>query len=240
MNRDARDRRDGGRGDAERLARAYARYAASARKRRSWSADNPGNLAIRQELVSAVWQLAGGALAGADDVLDVGCGTGWWLGHLAGERTVHAHLHGVDILSDRVSAARRHVPSATILTGDVRALPNDHSFGVVTLFTVLSSLRSHEDVQSVLRCCWSVVAPGGVLLVWEPRWPNPLNTVTLSISRRELRQGLGRASAASTRTTTLVPALARRLGPDTSTVYPKLASVRLLRTHRLSCFCRDC
>jgi 2-polyprenyl-3-methyl-5-hydroxy-6-metoxy-1,4-benzoquinol methylase len=239
MNRDARDRRDGGRGDAEGVARAYARYAASARKRRSWRADNPGNLAIRQELVSAVWQLAGGALAGADEVLDVGCGTGWWLGHLAEEGTVHAHLYGVDILSDRVSAARRHVPSATILRGDVRALFNGHSFGVVTLFTVLSSLRSHEDVRSVLRRCWSVVAPGGVLLVWEPRWPNPLNPVTLSISRRELRQGLGR-DPASTRTTTLLPALARRLGPDTSTVYPKLASVRLLRTHRLSCFRRDC
>ena len=238
MNRDAGDRGDGGAGDPEGVARTYARYASSAGKRRSWSADNPGNLAIRQELVSAVWQLAGGALAGADEVLDVGCGTGWWLAQLAEEGTVHAHLHGVDILADRVSAARRQVPSATIVTGDVRALPNGHSFGVVTLFTVLSSLRSHEDVRSALRRCWSVVAPGGVLLVWEPRWPNPFNTVTLSISARELRRGLGR-NPASTRTTTLLPALARRLGAHTGTVYPKLASVRLLRTHRLSCFCRD-
>lgn len=236
MTRPGRGQRDSAPSDHQPVARTYARYAASARKRRDWSADNPGNLAIRRELVTAAWALAGQALATADEVLDVGCGGGWWLRELDDDPAVHARLYGVDILPDRVSAARLRVPEATITVCDVRLLPfDDRRFDLVSLFTVLSSLGSHEHVRSALQECWRVVAPGGVLLVWEPRVPNPLNTATLWLTGRELRQSLGRQEA-SARTTTLMPQLARRLGPRTDVLYPRLARVGFLRTHRLICF----
>ncbi|MGH2947326.1 MAG: methyltransferase domain-containing protein, partial [Solirubrobacteraceae bacterium] len=78
--------------DAGRLRRTFDRYAASAGKRRAWSAANPGNQAIRRELVDAVLALV--PLAPGARVLDAGCGTGWWLRELAARGV--AGLHGVD------------------------------------------------------------------------------------------------------------------------------------------------
>jgi hypothetical protein len=76
-----------------------------------------------------------------------------------------------------------------------------------------------------------VLAPGGLLLVYEPRVPNPFNRHTIL-----LRDGDLDAAGASPReqsTLTLVPALARRLGSRTQARYERLAGVPLLRTHRL-------
>src|SRR5262249_16832774 len=43
----------------DRLGRAYDRYRRSGRKRRAWAADNPGNVAIRQELLERLLDRAG-------------------------------------------------------------------------------------------------------------------------------------------------------------------------------------
>jgi hypothetical protein len=76
-----------------------------------------------------------------------------------------------------------------------------------------------------------VLAPGGVLLIYEPRMPNPLNRHTLLIKDSDLdaaevtpRDQIG---------LTVVPALARRLGRRTQERYERLARLPFLRTHRL-------
>lgn len=221
--------------DDRELAHAYAHYSRSRRKRRNWSAQNPGNIAIRAELVDAVVALAGEELSRARDILDVGCGSGWWLEHLVGRPEVHAKLHGLELLPERVEAARHRVPAATINPGDGRRLPyRDHSFDVVSLFTVLSSLPGRTDAELAVQDAWRVLAPDGVLLVWEPRLPNPLNQHTTLISRDLLRRGTADAKI-DFRTTTVLPALARRLGDRTEDLYPRLARIPAIRTHRLAC-----
>lgn len=234
----------GGRGDAEnadtlserrRVSHVYERYTASSRKHRDWSAENAGNAAIRAELVDTVLGLAGDALFSAREILDLGCGSGWWLGRMADNDRVTATLHGLELLPERVTAARTRVPQAAIALGDARALPYpDRSFDVVTLFTVLSSLSTWEDAESALHEAQRVLRAGGVLLVWEPRLRNPLNRDTLLVEDRRLRHALGSARIEA-RTTTVLPALARRLGSRTDQLYPLLARIRLLRTHRLVC-----
>ncbi len=223
--------------DADRrlLGATYRSYGASARKRRAWSAENRGNVAIRAELSAAVFDLAGRELRGARQILDIGCGTGWWLAHLAADKRVGGALHGVDLLPERAAAARRRIPAAAVVVGDVRALPYPSAgFEAVTAFTLLSSLPSRRDVALALAQARRVLAPGGVLIVWEPRWPNPLNRATLLVDRRLLARGLAGART-RTRTTTVVPALARRLGAATDRAYPDLARIPALRTHRLVC-----
>jgi ubiquinone/menaquinone biosynthesis C-methylase UbiE len=217
------------------VADVYAGYADSRAAARRWDAANPGNAAIRRELVQAVWSLAGPELAAARDVLDVGCGSGWWLAELAGDGRVSASLHGLDLLDRRVQAARERLGQrAHIASGDARGLPyDDASFDVVSLFTVLSSLAGPAEVKRVLGQAARVVRPGGVLLVWEPRVPNPLNRHTRLVSQALIRSELGAASY-QVRTTTVVPALARRLGSRTPSVYRRLSRVRALRTHRLT------
>jgi SAM-dependent methyltransferase len=236
-------RPDGPPGDSSaerrRVARVYAGYAGHQRKRRNWRAENPGNAAIRAELVCAVFAAAGTALAEAERVLDIGCGTGWWLAELASDERVHARLEGVELLAERTEPARRRVPVATIAVGDARRLAyEDHAFNVVTLFTVLSSLGSRSDVQQTLAEARRVLAPGGTLLIWEPRVLNPGNRNTLLVSGSMLAPALAGMEVRQL-STTVVPALARRLGPLTGLLYPWLGRLVWLRTHRLICAVAD-
>ena len=73
--------------------------------------------------------------------------------------------------------------------------------------------------------------PAGILLIYEPRVPNPLNRHTLLV-----RDGDLDAAGITSReqlSLTLVPALARYLGRRTEDRYERLARLRFLRTHRL-------
>jgi len=218
---------DGGAGERERIERVYAGYRGDLRKQRAWSARNAGNAAIREEVVRTLLELAPGALAGEGAVLDAGCGTGWWLGRLAREGVAASRLLGVDLLAERVQAAREQVPEARVVQGDVRRLPlPDAGCSLVLLFTVLSSVGSRADVRAALAETRRVLAPAGVVAIWEPRVPTP-NRHTRLISTGELRGALG--ERLTVRSVTLLPPLARRAGR----LYGPLAGVPALRTHRL-------
>lgn len=217
------------------LRRVYGTYAGSARKQRAWNADNPGNTAIRAELTAAVDALTDEALTRSTRILDLGCGTGWWLEHLAERPNLTAELHGIDALADRVALAQRRVPRAAIRLGDARRLPfHDRTVDAVFLFTVLSSMPGRDAVRRALDECRRVLAPDGTLVVWEPRVPNILNRHTRLVTRREFRQALG--PEIRIRSLTLLPALARRLGRWTPAVYPALCRLPILRTHRVVVF----
>jgi SAM-dependent methyltransferase len=219
--------------EQRRLRGVYGGYSASAAKRRNWSAGNPGNAAIRAELVRAAFSLAGRELASADAILDVGCGSGWWLERLACDTRISAHLHGVELLPERAAAARSRVLAASITVGDARGLPFDaERFDVVTLLTVLSSLSSAADVEWALREARRVLSPSGALLLWEPRVRNPFNENTLHIGRPLLERALA-GMHVEVRTLTVLPPLARRLGAHTGWLYPRLSRIPPLRTHRV-------
>jgi SAM-dependent methyltransferase len=224
----ARDRED----EAARLARVYGGYRQSRRKRRAWAADNPGNVAMRKELFERLVGLAGDRLEGNGRILDAGCGTGYWLQRLAEHGVDPRRLHGVDLLSERLGR-RVGLPEAVELRrGDVRSLPYpDSHFELVLMFTVLSSLRSRADVERALREARRVLSPGGLLLCYEPRLPNPFNRHTVHVRARDYRLVLG--PGVVERSLTVWPLLARRLGRAAPRVYPHATRIRRLTTHRL-------
>ncbi len=188
--------------EPDRVADVYAGYGSSARKRRAWDAANPGNAAIRDQLADTALAAIGGA---EGDLLDAGCGTGWWLARLRASGVAAERLHGLDVLAARAEAAAAAVPGADVRTGDVRALPyEDGRFAAVFLFTVLSSLAGQSDVAAAVAEARRVLAPGGALVVWEPRVPNPLNRHTRLVRARELGPGV------ESRTLTPLPWLIRR------------------------------
>lgn len=213
--------------ERERMERVYAGYRRDPRRRRAWSAQNAGNAAMREEVLRALLELAPGTLAGEGLVLDAGCGTGWWLERLAREGVAPSRLVGVDMLAERVRAARERVPGAHVMEGDVRRLPaSAGSCSLVLLFTVLSAMGTPDDVRLALGEARRVLAPGGAVAVWEPRVPTP-NPHTRTIGLWQLRPVLG--GELQVRTLTLAPPLARRAGR----FYGQLVRIPLLRTHRL-------
>jgi ubiquinone/menaquinone biosynthesis C-methylase UbiE len=189
-------------------------------------------VALREEVERALVAGTAGELAGDGPLLDLGCGTGWWLEALAARGIEPARLHGIDLAEERVVAARARVPGATVCAGDARQLPReDGTFAAVYLLLVLSSLESDAAVADALREARRVVRPGGAIAVWEPRVPTPWNPRTRWIRAAELQAGLGPET--ESRTLTLLPPLARRLGAATERLYPMLGAGGLLRTHRL-------
>jgi SAM-dependent methyltransferase len=213
--------------EAERLRETYRRYAGSRRKRRSWSAANPGNVAIRGELLAAVLELAEAPLRRGGEVLDVGCSSGWLLSELASRGVGRERLHGVDLIETRVAAAAARVPGADVRGADARALPFEEGrFELITMLTALSSM-SPDAVASALREARRVASSSAVVLCYEPRISNPFNRATSRVSLRTLEQALGPAIRSSSLTG--FPPLARRLS---SKSYPMLA--RIAPTHRIT------
>jgi SAM-dependent methyltransferase len=219
--------------ERDRLAEVYRGYREDPGRRRAWAADNPGNVAIRAEVAGWLERVAGAAIDGERPILDAGCGTGYWLQWLAGRGVAPGRLHGVDVLADRAAAAAERVPGADVTCADVRGLTRDRDdgFGLVLLFTVLSSQATRPAMLETLRAAARLTAPGGVVVVWDVRVALPWRS-TKAVPRAVLCQGLGATTEIAS--ATVLPPLARRLGRRTETAYPRLRRLPALRTHWLA------
>jgi SAM-dependent methyltransferase len=123
-----------------------------------WNADYLALLAQRMEL------------AGARDVLDVGCGKGHFT-RVIGRLAPNARITGVDFEPQWVAAARASVPPGdserfTYVEGSALSLPfGDGEFDVVTCQTLLIHL---PDVRGALAEFARVLRPGGRVVACEP------------------------------------------------------------------------
>ena len=164
-------------------------------------------------------------------VLDVGCGTGNLLTWLAGRGYGDNQLYGVDVLEDRIAAARGQLPGARLLLGDCRHLPfADHQFDMVCLIIVLSSVLGTRNRQQLARELVRVLRPDGFVLYYDIRYPSVGNPHLRAASLAELHS-LFAPLHASLEPVTLLPPLARRLGPLTPALYPLLHTIAPLRSH---------
>lgn len=112
------------------------------------------------------------APGGTGPVLDLGCGRGYWMEHLA-ERGVAAV--GVERELDRAALAGRHGP---VVSGDAARLPL--ADGSVALVWCLHVLHHLPDPAAVLGEVRRVLQPGGALILAETVEDNPL----LRVGRR--------------------------------------------------------
>jgi ubiquinone/menaquinone biosynthesis C-methylase UbiE len=112
---------------------------------------------------------AGAPLAGAR-ALEVGCGSGYFLGRLLDYGAAHAA--GIDLVDERIAVARERHPRLELVVGDATALPwPDASFDLVTQFTCLSSVLDREVRRAIAAEMWRVLAPGGALVSYDVRAP---------------------------------------------------------------------
>lgn len=219
--------------ELERLKRVYAGYASS-RFRARWNADNPGNQCLVSERVDAARGMLNerGMWPPTDlKILDVGCGAGGELARFLDWGADPSDLFGVDVLCDRIETARRTHPAITFLCSDASRVDfSDGTFDLVLCFTLFTSVLDVRMQHAISREMDRVLKPGGRVLWYDFRVSAPWNPRTIPIRRRRIAR-LFPDYVLELRSISVLPPLARRLGPLTSTLYPTLARVPLLRTH---------
>jgi SAM-dependent methyltransferase len=100
----------------------------------------------------------------ARTLLDVGCGTGNHLVHLAAGFDVE----GVEASAAMAAAARRKLPLAPIHEVDMRSFALGRRFdAVVSLFSAIGYMLTTDDLTAAVRAMADHVEPGGVLVI-EP------------------------------------------------------------------------
>jgi ubiquinone/menaquinone biosynthesis C-methylase UbiE len=125
-------------------------------------------------------------LAGATNLLDVGCGTGLLLAK-ARSRQPELELHGIDLTRQMLARARRRLGSAADLRrGSADALPyaDDHADIVVSTSMLHCVSGPHAPVIREWR---RVLRPGGTLVITD--WnPEHVGTRTNTLLLRALGQ----------------------------------------------------
>jgi SAM-dependent methyltransferase len=112
-------------------------------------------------------------------VLDVGCGSGEFLAHLA---RLGAAPAGIDPAPGMVELARSRVPGADVRLGPAQPLPwPDGSFDVVTAF---NALQFADDPVDALAELARVAVPGGQVAVanWAEGDRNDLDTIEAAVA----------------------------------------------------------
>jgi len=223
-------------GEQERIREVYRSYDSSSHWRAKRDPRLPGNTTILAERTRGIRRvLAVAGMLPLDDrrVLDVGCGAGGELARLMALGAQPYNLYGIDLLPDRIEAARQAHPDIHFSCGNAEHLdfPDAH-FDLVLLFTVFSSILDDEMARNVAYEVRRVLKPGGAVLWYDFRYNNPSNPNVRGMTKRGIRL-LFLGFDIWLRTITLLPPLARRLGPLTPVLYPVLAAVPPLRTHYL-------
>jgi len=155
----------------------------------------------------------------AKRVVDIGCGAGNMFHHLSR----YGSVVGVDNNPKPLAIARQR--GYTVRDGTAEALPlEDGAFDLVSL---LDTVEHCDDDTAVLRECFRVCAPGGILAVTVPAfmslWSHndELNAHRRRYTTRELRQKLH-----------FVGFRTRRLTYNNFLLFPLAASLILLRRGR--------
>jgi SAM-dependent methyltransferase len=105
--------------------------------------------------------------SGARTLLDVACGTGTHLEHLAGYEA-----EGLDLDTEMLAIARERLPETPFHEGDMTSFDLGKRFdAVVCMFSSIGYVRSEEGLRSAIASMANHLEPGGVLVV-EP-WLAP-------------------------------------------------------------------
>jgi ubiquinone/menaquinone biosynthesis C-methylase UbiE len=223
-------------GELSRIRTAYEHRQACRWDRRYTIAEK-GNVLRTEEVQRRMLDLIvgrfGSDLSGTR-ILEVGCGSGYWLRQLIQWGAPPANLFGVDLLADRIAAARELCPSAVHLDcADASRLRfSDGSFDVVLQLTVFTSVLDAGIKKAIASEILRVLKPDGCVLWYDFFANNPSNPDVRGISKKEI-QRLFPGCRVQLQRVTLVPPLGRLLGKISSGAYRAMSAMKVLCTHYL-------
>lgn len=217
--------------DLEKIRHTYERYRREGR-RRLWDPSNPGFARIMRERDAALIDLLGKALPHVSgDVLDLGSGDGR-LAMIARDASLPiGSWTGVDLDAGSVADASAAYPWASFIEASGDDLPvSDDRIDVVVASMLFSSLPSTQMEAAVAAEIERVLRPAGSLIWYDLRYDNPRNRAVHGMGSERLKE-LFPGWRMELRSLTVIPPIARRLGPITPAIYSLLHAVPILRSH---------
>jgi ubiquinone/menaquinone biosynthesis C-methylase UbiE len=203
--------------------------------RYSWF--SPGHLFMVQERerhLLAVLARHACAPLNAKKILEVGCGTGYWLREFVKWGARPEHIVGIDLLADRVAEARRLCPETVeIRCGSAAALSfPDKTFDLVLQSTVFTSILDFEMKRQIASEMLRVLKQDGLILWYDYHVNNPQNSDVRGVKKGEIHQ-LFLGCRIVLHRTTLAPPLGRLIAPHSWLACYLLEKVPFLCTHYL-------
>lgn len=223
------------------LARIIAEYhhrGTSAAIAQRYRQENPDVQLTRERLMKAlrttftrhgITSLAGKRL------LEVGCGSGGWLrAMVASFGAEEERCAGIDLVKERIEAARAASPSMEWYVGSAHALPMaSASYDLILCFTVFSSVLDDALCAAIAGEMWRVLAPGGFILWYDYTYNNPSNRAVRGMPLSRVRSFFPEGTISQVQRITLAPPLARRIAPRAYWLAAALERGKVLNTHLL-------
>jgi ubiquinone/menaquinone biosynthesis C-methylase UbiE len=200
--------------EEERIRKAYSKRT---RDEFLYSWFSPGHLLMIQERERRLLTLLkryGFASLKEKKILEVGCGTGYWLREFIKWGALPENVTGIDLLADRVSKARRLCPPAVRMQcASAAQLPfANERFDLVLQSTVFTSILDPDLKRRVAAEMMRVLKQQGLIVWYDYHVNNPWNNDVRGVKRREITQ-LFPACQIELERITLLPPLARFLAP---------------------------
>lgn len=224
--------------ELERIRQVYAGY----RHHGKWRNPNPGREWMRKEGNENFRRFLNEKLEpplSQCRILDIGCGGGRLLGWFHEQGAQASNLFGVDLLSDRISMARRNYPAFNFYEANAEKLnfPDNH-FDIVSAITVFSSILDAQTSANIAQTIMRVLKMNGIIAWYDLRYPSPWNANVRAMTKARIRQ-LFPDFSLNLIPTTLLPPIAENLGHYTDTIYPILGKVPFLRSHYIGIISRN-
>lgn len=173
-------------------------------------------------------------------ILEVGCGSGFWIRQLILWGAKPENISGVDLLPARIAEARRLCPSGVVLEcHNAQQLGfSEGSFDLVIASTVFSSILDSALRAEVAGEILRVLRPSGAILWYDFFRDNPSNHDVKGVRKEEIK-GLFPGCRLHAQRATLAPPLARRLAGFSWNVCRALNAMSILNTHYLALIVRS-
>ena len=224
-------------------ARIRAAYAKRQKGDARYSSFSMSNLFIVQERERRLLTLLkrhGLAPLNTKRILEVGCGTGYWLREFIQWGARPENVTGIDLLVDRIAEARYLCPEAVrILHGNATELAfPDATFDLVVQSTVFTSVLDPIMRQQIASEMLRVVKDNGFILWYDFYVNNPWNPDVRGVKRWEIAQ-LFPGYHMKLRRITLAPPLVRLLAPYSWLACHVLGKMPWLCTHYLGLISKE-
>lgn len=165
-------------------------------------------------------------------VLEIGCGSGGGLMQFMKLGFRPENLAGIELLEERIAAARNLLPlSVRLFGGDACELEMGvEKFDLVFQSTVFSSILDLVVQRSLAARMWDLLKPGGCVLWYDFIYDNPRNPDVAGVPISRVRELFPHGELKFWRVT-LAPPISRKVARIHPALYYFFNAFPMLRTH---------